>query len=207
MVRDQFQFDPIEVALEPAPSLPEAMACGDRALHVEIGFGKDVRVLRMAELDSDSRFLGIEISRKKSVKFGQKVARLGLRNIRNIWGDARKVLAEMLPEGSVTSFTVLFPDPWPKRKHHKHRWIQVDTAALLRRALKSDGHMIVATDHDGYRDHIRKVFGGAGFVETETLDDVPEADRTLFSERFRKIGETITYMRWEIEPAGPQASR
>ena len=198
MVRDQFQFDPAEVAVGESPSLPEAMGCGDRPLHVEIGFGKDIRVLRMAESDPDSRFLGVEISRKKSEKFGHKVARLGLRNIRNHWGDARKVLAEMLPEDSVTSFTVLFPDPWPKRKHHKHRWIHEDTALLLRRALKPDGHMIVATDHDGYRDHIRKVLGVAGFVETQTLDDVPEDDRTLFSERFRKIGESITYMRWEI---------
>jgi len=199
MVRDTFQFDPSEVALEVAPSLPDAMGCADRPLHVEIGFGKDIRVLRMAERDPDSCFLGIEISRKKSVKFGQKVARLGLRNIRNMWGDARKVLAEMLPENSVTSFTVLFPDPWPKRKHHKHRWIQADTAVLLRRALKVDGHMIVATDHDGYRDHIRKVLTAAEFVETLTLDDVPEDDRTLFSERFRNVGEPITYMRWEIE--------
>ena len=173
------------------------MDVGDRALHVEVGFGKDIGTLRRAEADSDARFLGVEISRKKSVKFGDKVARLGLRNIRNYWGDARKVLGEMLPEDSVTSFTVLFPDPWPKRKHHKHRWIQEDTAVLLRRALKPDGHMIVATDHDGYRDHIRKVLTGAGFHEANTLDDVPEDDRTLFSERFRKIGESITYMRWE----------
>ena len=198
MVRDQFQFDPADVAIDDCDSLPAAMACGDRALHVEIGFGKDVRTMRMAERGPEACFLGVEISRKKATKFGQKVARLGLRNVRCYWGDARKVLNEMLPEASVDSFTVLFPDPWPKRKHHKHRWIQEDTALLLRRALKPGGHIVVGTDHDGYRDHIRTVMGGAGFAETLTLDHIPEDDKTLFSERFARIGEPVTYMRWEI---------
>jgi len=197
MVRDQFQFDPAEVAIEECASLPDAMGCGDRALHVEIGFGKDVRILRMAERDRDACFLGVEISRKKAIKFGQKAARLGLRNVRAYWGDAAKVLHEMLPAGSVDSFTVLFPDPWPKRKHHKHRWIQDHTATMLGKALKPDGHIVIGTDHDGYRDHIRKVMGEAGFSETRTLDHIPEDDRTLFSERFARLGESVTYMRWE----------
>ncbi|MHC4956242.1 MAG: tRNA (guanosine(46)-N7)-methyltransferase TrmB [Planctomycetota bacterium] len=198
MVRDQFQFDPALVAVGDVPSLPAAIGCDDRALHVEIGFGKDVRSLRMAERDPEARFLGVEISRKKAIKFGQKVARLGLKNVRCYWGDARKVLEEMLPAGSVDSFTVLFPDPWPKRRHHKHRWIQAQTAILLKRALKPGGHVVVATDHDGYRDHIRKVLVAAGFAETLTLDRVPEDDRTLFSERFESVGESVTYMKWEL---------
>ena len=198
MVPDHFHFDPSLVAVGGVPSLPVEIGCEDRAFHVEIGFGKDIRILRMAERDPEARFLGVEISRKRAAKFGKKVARLGLKNVRAHWGDARKVLGAMLPERSVDSFTVLFPDPWPKRRHHKHRWIQEDTAALLRRALKVGGHLIVATDHDGYRDHIRRVLDAAGFSETLSLDRVPEDDRTLFSERFHSLGESVTYMKWEL---------
>ncbi|MHC4939483.1 MAG: tRNA (guanosine(46)-N7)-methyltransferase TrmB [Planctomycetota bacterium] len=197
MTRDYFHFDPERVAVGECESFPDAIGVGDKPLHIEIGFGKDIRTLRMAERDPDAFFLGIEISRKKCIKFGQKVARANLPNVRCHWGDARKALEEMLPENSVDSFTILFPDPWPKRKHHKHRWVQEKTAALMARALKPHGHIIAATDHDHYRDQIRRVMAGAGFVETRTLDHVPEDDKSLFAERFERIGESITYMRWE----------
>ena len=197
MVRDLFHFDPDTVAVGDCASFPDEIGVGERAFHVEVGFGKDIRTLRMAERDPEARFLGIEISRKKCIKFGQKAARADLGNVRCYWGDARKALKEMLPECSVDSFTILFPDPWPKRKHHKHRWIQEETAALMRRALKPRGHIVTATDHDGYRDQIRRVLGGAGFVETLTLDHVPDDDKSLFAERFERIGESVTYLRWE----------
>jgi len=196
VTRNVFLFDPDSVSVEACDSLPAAMEVGDRPLHVEVGFGKDVRTLRRAEREPEARFLGIEISRKKCVKFRQKVARAGLRNVRCYWGDARKALGEMLPESSVDSFTILFPDPWPKRRHHKNRWVNADTAARMARVLRPDGEIVVATDHDGYRDQIREVLAGAGFEETLTLDAVPEDDRTLFAERFERLGETVTYMRW-----------
>jgi len=197
VTRNVFHFDPESVAVGDCESFPDALGVGERAFHVEVGFGKDIRTLRMAERDPDACFLGIEISRKKCVKFREKVARAGLKNVRCYWGDARKALAEMLPAHSVDSFTILFPDPWPKRKHHKNRWVQEETAALLARILKAHGHLIVATDHDHYRDQIRRVLSGAGFVETLTLDHVPEEDKSLFAERFERLGETVTYMRWE----------
>lgn len=196
MTRNVFHFDPDSVAVGECESFPEALGVGERAFHVEVGFGKDIRTLRMAEREPEARFLGIEISRKKCVKFREKVARAGLRNVRCYWGDARKALATMLPDHSVDSFTILFPDPWPKRKHHKHRWVQEETAALLARILKPHGQIIVATDHDHYKDQIRRVLSGAGFEETLTLDHVPEDDKSLFAERFERLGESITYMKW-----------
>jgi tRNA (guanine-N7-)-methyltransferase len=196
VTRNVFHFDPATVAVDACASLPAAMDVGERPLHVEVGFGKDVLTLRRAEQEPDARFLGIEISRKKCVKFREKVARAGLRNVRCLWGDARKALREMFPEASVDSFTILFPDPWPKRKHHKHRWVNEETAALMARALKPPGKIIVATDHDGYRDRIREVLAGAGFEEERTLDRVPDDEKSLFAQRFERLGETVTYMRW-----------
>jgi len=196
VTRDVFRFDPQTVDIGACASLPAAMGADGRPFHVEVGFGKDVLTLKRAAREPGAFFLGVEISRKKCVKFRQKVARAGLPNVRCFWGDARAVLREMLPPGSVDSFTVLFPDPWPKRKHKKHRWVAEDTAALLARALKPQGEVVVATDHDDYRDQIKGALSGAGFEEVLTLDHVPDEDRTLFAERFERIGETVTYMRW-----------
>ena len=195
-MRDRFRFDPATVAVAESEPLPEACGAAGRAFHVEIGFGKDVRILREAERDPEARFLGVEISRKKSVKFCQKVARAGLANVRCYWGDARKVVGELLPAASVDSFTILFPDPWPKRRHWKNRWIQDDTARLLERALKPGGYVVAATDHDHYRDQIRRCLLGAGLTLEQESGDIPADDRTLFAARFERLGEDVTYFRF-----------
>ncbi len=195
-MRDHFHLDPEAVVVEDAPSLPVAMQVAGRPLHVEIGFGKDIRTLRVASESPDDVFLGVEISRKKAMSFCRKVARANLSNVRAYWGDARKVLGEMLPADSVESFTVLFPDPWPKRRHWKNRWIQPPTSAQLFAALRPGGRLVVATDHDGYRDHIRACLQGAQFELVYERETIPEGDKTLFAKRFERLGETVTYFRW-----------
>jgi tRNA (guanine-N(7)-)-methyltransferase len=185
----QFQFDPalVEVqTLEPS----------GRPLHVEVGFGKDVRILKEAERHPDEDYFGVEISRKKARKFCEKVARAGLRNVRAYHGDVRHVLQEMLPEASVQSFTILFPDPWPKRRHWKHRWIQPATAELLARTLRPGGRITAATDHAGYREQIRECLLGAGLELECESEEIPPDDRTLFAMRFERLGHSVRYLRW-----------
>jgi tRNA (guanine-N7-)-methyltransferase len=191
-MRDRFHFDPAEVAVG---AVADLHAGDERALHVEVGFGKDVRILREAGREPDAMFLGVEVSRKKAQSFCRKVARAGLRNVRCYWGDVRTVLADLAP-ASVASFTILFPDPWPKRRHHKHRWIQAPAARQLAAALAPGGWIITATDHDGYATQIREVLTDAGLtLELETRE-IPEEDRSLFAQRFERLGESITYHRW-----------
>lgn len=188
-MRDEFRFDPALVAVETLDS-------GGRELHVEVGFGKDVRILRQAALCPDALFLGVEISRKKASSFCRKVARLGLRNVRARQGDVREVLRDGLAPASVTSFTILFPDPWPKRRHWKHRWLQEETAALIARALRPGGTLVVATDHGPYRDQIRAALDAAGLRLEEERALVPPDDRTIFAERFERLGAPVSWMRW-----------
>jgi tRNA (guanine-N7-)-methyltransferase len=185
---DRFLFDPGEVAVA-------AVVPAGRPLHVEVGFGKDIRMLREAAARPDEDFVGIEISRKKALSFCRKVARAGLRNVRACQADVRRVL-EDLPARSVSSFTILFPDPWPKRRHWKNRWIQPGTAALLVRALVPGGTVTTATDHEGYRDQIRACLLGAGLELLHEGAAVPPEDRTLFTERFERLQAPVTYFRW-----------
>jgi tRNA (guanine-N7-)-methyltransferase len=192
---ERFPFDPAAVAVPASPSLPEAIGAAGRPIHVEVGFGKDVRILRAAAADPDARFLGVEISRKKCESFCRKVARAGLRNVRAHHGDVRRVLAEMLPPGSVASFTILFPDPWPKRRQRKHRWIQPETAAQLVRALVPGGSVIVATDDADYAASIRACLTGAGLRIEAEAGEVPAQFRTIFAERFARRGAGVTFLR------------
>jgi tRNA (guanine-N7-)-methyltransferase len=195
-VADRFHFDPAEVAASAV--LPRG-----RPLHIEVGFGKDVRLLREAAARPGEDFVGIEISRKKALSFCRKVAREGLRNVRAVNADVRAVLQDLEP-GSVASFTILFPDPWPKRRHWKNRWIQPGTAALLLRALAPMGTVTTATDHEGYRDQIRECLEGAGFELLHEAPEVPAGDRTLFTERFERLNAPVTYFRWR-KRAGAEA--
>ena len=77
---ERFLLDPASVLLPAAGEWGETLPLGTRPLHVEIGFGKDIRILREAERDPDGLYVGIEISRKKAMSFCRKVARAGLRN-------------------------------------------------------------------------------------------------------------------------------
>ena len=193
---ERFLLDPESVLLPADAEWTERLGLETRPLHVEIGFGKDIRVLRAAKEDPEACFLGIEISRKKCVSFSKKVARLGLANVRACYGDVRNILMERLKPGCVASFTILFPDPWPKRRQQKHRWIQPGTAALLARALAPGGSIIVATDHPGYAAQIRECMAGAGLQCGEDRSGVPDEDRTLFAERFERMGRTISHQTW-----------
>jgi len=198
---NRYHFDPTSVAVDIHADL-------GRPLHVEVGFGKDVRILRAAEQQPDEWFLGVEISRKKAVKFCQKVARAGLRNVRAYQGDVRVALREMLPPASVSSFTILFPDPWPKRRHRKHRWIREETAEQVARALVDGGEVTVATDHAGYMEQIRAGFQAAGMVLDHEDTEIPADDRTLFAERFERLAQGVTYQRWhKVGPTTGAADR
>jgi tRNA (guanine-N7-)-methyltransferase len=197
----RLRFDPRTVAVEASPSLPAAIGAAGRPLHIEIGFGKDVRLLRAAAADPGGLHLGVEISRKKFESFCRKVAREGLGNVRAFHGDARALLAQMLPPGSVASFTILFPDPWPKRRHWKNRWIDASTALLLARALSPGGEIEVATDHAGYMADIAAHFRAAGLELGGESASLPEGERTIFAQRFERLGAPVIWQRW-TKPGG-----
>ena len=91
-MRDKLHFDPAEVAVEAVGDIDRA----GRELHLEIGFGKDIRILREAQGHAEAVYLGVEISGKKARKFREKVARRDLRNVFCYHGDVRAVLGEML---------------------------------------------------------------------------------------------------------------
>ena len=133
-----------------APIVPATLfAPTMRALRLEIGFGGGEHLLREAVAHPDAGFIGCEPFVNGVAKVLAVIAAQTLDNIRLHHGDARDVLGR-LPAGSVSQIDLLYPDPWPKRRQRKRRFVSAQTLALMASALKLGGVLRFASDIDDY---------------------------------------------------------
>jgi tRNA (guanine-N7-)-methyltransferase len=128
-----------------------------KPVHVEIGSGKAAFLLNQAKAQTDVNFLGIEWARKYYRYAVDRIGRWGLKNVRIIRTDAVQFLINFIPDNSVDCFHIYFPDPWPKKRHHKRRFIAPANLEHLLRCLVPAGTIRIATDHAGYFEQIQKV--------------------------------------------------
>ena len=138
---------PDDGPVEPASLLPGF----DRHV-LEIGFGAAEHLIAQAGRDSGAGFLGIEPFLNGVAKALAGIEEAGLSNLRVKRGDAREEI-ERVPDRAFDRVFLLFPDPWPKKRHDKRRFVQPDTAAHMARILKPGGRLRVATDVKVYADH------------------------------------------------------
>ena len=138
---------PDEGPLEPAELLP-----GFSAHVLEIGFGAAEHLIGQAQRYADAGYLGIEPFLNGVAKALTGIEEQGLTNVRVKRADARGEIVRM-PDASFDQVFLLFPDPWPKRRHAKRRFVQPDTASQLARLLKPGGRLRVATDVGVYANH------------------------------------------------------
>ena len=120
-----------------------------RELHMEIGFGGGEHLAQRAREAPDTAFLGCEPFINGVAKLLATIDSERLHNIRIRAGDAREIL-EALPAGALDRIYILYPDPWPKRRQLKRRFISFDTIAAFARVLKAGGEVRFATDIDDY---------------------------------------------------------
>lgn len=121
-----------------------------RAIWLEIGFGGGEHLAWQAARNPDIGFIGVEVFQDGIAKLLRRVEDDGLRNVRIFHGDGRDLI-EALPEAAVARAFILFPDPWPKARHHKRRFIQQDQLDALARVLIDGGELRLATDDPGYQ--------------------------------------------------------
>ena len=136
--------------------------------HIEIGTGKGGFLLNEAKSRPDANFLGIEWARKYYRYTVDRIGRWGLKNVRIIRTDAAYFLTDFVPDGSVDCFHVYFPDPWPKKRHHKRRFFCPANMQQLLRGLKTGGQLKIATDHADYFDVIKALIT----AEKNTLEEI-----------------------------------
>jgi tRNA (guanine-N7-)-methyltransferase len=131
-------------------------------VHIEIGSGKATFLVAQAKAQPEVDFLGIEWARKFYRHAVDRIGRWGLRNVRIVRTDAAAFLRDFVPPESVDCFHIYFPDPWPKKRHHKRRLLQSSTLEVLIRCLKPGGEIRIATDHADYFEQIRQATSAYG---------------------------------------------
>ena len=130
-------------------------------LVVEVGFGMGESLLSMAQQADDTDFLGIEVHTPGVGRLMNNLAAKEINNVRLYREDALLVLEHCLADNCVDRLQLYFPDPWPKKKHHKRRIVQSEFTRLVWRKLKAGAVFHLATDWRPYADYLlRKQFGG-----------------------------------------------
>ena len=113
---------------------------------VEIGFGMGDATVDLAQKNPDINYLGIEVHRPGVGKVLSEIKKRDLKNLYLIEHDALEVLEEMIADESVNGFHIFFPDPWPKKRHHKRRLVQRPRTDLIARNISYEGYLYFVTD-------------------------------------------------------------
>ncbi|MBL8224155.1 MAG: tRNA (guanosine(46)-N7)-methyltransferase TrmB [Chromatiales bacterium] len=158
---------------------------------VEIGFGNGEALATMAAAAPDEDFIGVEVHEPGVGHCLLRIEALGLANVRVVCHDAIDVLQRQLPPGSLAGVHLFFPDPWPKKRHHKRRIVQPDFVALVADRLEAGGILHVATDWAEYAEHIAAVVTASG--RFSLADPASGRPRTRFQARGERLGHPI----WE----------
>ncbi len=177
-----------------------AVIFGRRApVILEIGFGNGDALVAEAEAHPEYNYIGIEVHRPGIGNLLRKLESLEISNVRVMLADAKEVLTAQIPEASLSGVHLFFPDPWPKKRHHKRRLVQPDFAALVMRKLVPSGYIHFATDWKDYAEHMVSVLSRTpGLVEVSGLDEfkamIVSRGQTRYEQRGRKLGNQI----WDL---------
>jgi tRNA (guanine-N7-)-methyltransferase len=137
---------------------------------MEIGFGNGEHLLAHALVAPERDFLGIEVHRAGVGHLLLAAAKAELSNLRIICHDAVEVLQQQIAPAALDDVYLLFPDPWPKTRHHKRRIVQPEFAQLVARALRPGGHWHLATDWEPYAQHMLAVLNDCELLENCAVD-------------------------------------
>jgi len=164
---------------------------------MEIGFGNGESLVKLAAANPDKDFLGIEVHEPGVGHCLLKAEEAEIRNLRIVAHDAVEVLRNQVPAGSLARVNLYFPDPWPKKRHHKRRIVQPDFVRLIADKLADGGTFNIATDWANYAEHIDDVLSQSGrftcVEHREHTGDRPfERPQTKFERRGLRKGHGIS---------------
>lgn len=164
---------------------------------VEIGFGMGETTANIAERHPENDYLAIEVHTPGIGSLLKRLAEAGLTNVRVIQRDATEVLANMIPGESLDGVHIFFPDPWPKKRHHKRRLIQPPFVSLLSSRMKPGAYLHVATDWEDYAQQILEVLVAEPTLVNTAPGFAPRPEwrpQTKFETRGLKLGHRV----WDV---------
>jgi len=175
-----------------------AQAFGRNAPKIlEIGFGMGETTAHIAAAHPENDYLGIEVHSPGVGSLLKQIEEGALTNVRIMQHDAVEVLKRMIPDASLDGVHIFFPDPWPKKRHHKRRLIQSPLVALLCDKLKHGGYIHAATDWQEYAEHILAVFSAEPRLANTAEGYAPRPEYrplTKFEQRGLRLGHGV----WDI---------
>jgi tRNA (guanine-N7-)-methyltransferase len=169
---------------------PENVFGRKAPLHVDLGCGDGSFLCALAQRLPDKNFLGIERLLSRIRSSARKAASLS--NVRLLQMESSYAVRYLLPAGSVETFYLLFPDPWPKRRHHRRRIVTPDFLNSVHAALEHKGVIYIATDHLDYFKQIKEIAHSApGFAIAPVDVELPSSK---FEMAFRQKGTPIHWL-------------
>ncbi|XQW84227.1 tRNA (guanosine(46)-N7)-methyltransferase TrmB [Thalassotalea piscium] len=172
----------------------------EQPIVLEIGFGMGKSLVEMARNAPELNFIGVEVHKPGVGACIALAKEEGIENLKVYEHDAVEILANCIPDASLTKVQLFFPDPWHKKKHHKRRIVQPEFVEAIRQKLKIGGIFHMATDWQNYAECMlddMKVAPGYNNL-SETNDYVPRPDSrplTKFENRGQKLGHGV----WDLQ--------
>ena len=152
---------------------------------LDIGFGSGETLVSIAQKKEDISLLGVEVYLSGIGTVLSKADEFNLDNIRIASEDAEDLLQNKIPDSSFDTIIMFYPDPWPKRRHHKRRLIKKEFIELLNKKLKPSGIFYFKTDWKDYFDKVNYLFEGPNWEELN-LSDLEEHLRDIPPTSFEK---------------------
>ena len=173
-------------------------------LVLEIGSGMGETTAAIAAEHPEADFLAVEVHGPGVGSLLNRIAAAGLANLRVIRHDAVEILERGVPDGALAAVHVFFPDPWPKKRHHKRRLVQPGFVSLLARKLAPGGIVHLATDWPDYAQQIAEVFSNSDRFERAEGGFV-HRPATKFEARGRRLGHPIRDLCFRCRGTAPAA--
>lgn len=166
---------------------------------VEIGFGNGDNLVSLASAHPERDFLGIEVYRAGVGRVFLAAQQRQLSNLRVICHDAVEVLERQIPQRSLDEILILFPDPWPKKRHHKRRLVQAPFVELLANRLRPGGLLRLATDWQPYaQEMLAALAANPQLRNTAPQGTFVSRPAERLPTRFEKRGERLGHQVWDL---------
>ncbi len=166
-------------------------------VHLELGAGDGSFLLQYAQAHPEWNFLGVERLLGRLKKIDRKGRSAGLRNLRAMRVEAAYLVRHLIPVSSLDAVHIYFPDPWPKKKHHKNRLVQADFMKTLHRSLTPGGCLHMRTDNVPYFNHMLEVMEASeGFTPVEVPAEL-KSFTTDFERHWNSLGIPTNYTSWQ----------
>ena len=186
----------VDISLFSLPIGKKDIFCDEKPLILEIGFGEGEFLINAAQCDGSKNYLGIEIKRGRFRKAVRVAEKLSLKNLKFLHVEAEIALRQVFRERMFDLVLVNFPDPWPKKRHSKHRMFNREFISCLAKVLTRSGRTVIKTDQLSYIEQIvsefkrsrlfRPVHPPPGFVEARRGET-----ETKFEKHFREASQKI----------------